>query len=95
MWVQHLSKQLKDYAESNKFELEPLSRNDAITWAALSWKNLGSMVIKNGLIRQTKNNQDKDPQNSVVEQLERLNAVEEIVSDSDDVVDHYIDETAE
>ncbi|ETP26114.1 hypothetical protein F441_01132 [Phytophthora nicotianae CJ01A1] len=74
-----------------------------------TWKNLGAHVIKSGFAGLLKcrsgGNPDEpddtqeptsvEPVNELVEELERLNAVEDPVSDSDDMFERYSDDDVE
>lgn len=93
-WVDYIAQQLRTYSSSEssaKFVLSPPSRNDAIHWATTAWRELGTQVIRSGFKRQMAEPAADVPQNIVIQQLERLHAVEETVSDADDVVQHFLD----
>ncbi|ETI44620.1 hypothetical protein F441_03462 [Phytophthora nicotianae CJ01A1] len=74
-----------------------------------TWKNLGAHVIKSGFAGLLKcrsgGNPDGpddtqepisvEPVNELVEELERLNAVEDAVSASDDMFERYSDDDVE
>ncbi|POM75070.1 hypothetical protein PHPALM_7874 [Phytophthora palmivora] len=93
-WVQHLSEQLQSFRQGNtsdKFQLNSASRDDAIYWATAAWKYLGASVIQSGFKRQFAVSKDIEHENQLVEALERLQLIEETVSESDDVIIQFID----
>ncbi|KAG2759479.1 hypothetical protein PC129_g18245 [Phytophthora cactorum] len=96
-WVQNLSKQLRDYAAGgtgSKFELKAPSRREANEWATMAWKSLGRKVIKSGFTYKEKKDSNTQPETIVAEELERLEAIEETVTESDDVT-QLIDKSTE
>lgn len=95
-WVNFLSQQLNDYSADGshgKFELQPPSRREAVTWATTAWKQLGEVVIKSGFNPHTKRAMTEFAENDVIEQMESLQLIDDAVTvcDDDDVVEHCLD----
>ncbi|KAG3115690.1 hypothetical protein PI125_g5308 [Phytophthora idaei] len=52
----------------------------------MAWKSLGRKVIKSGFTYKEKKDSNTQPETIVAEELEHLEAIEETVTESDDVV---------
>ncbi|KAF1777462.1 hypothetical protein GQ600_17097 [Phytophthora cactorum] len=85
--------------QQDTVEIARLSRRnkkrEAIEWATMAWKSLGHKVIKSGFTYKEKKDSNTQPETIVAEELERLEAIEETVTESDDVVTQLIDESTE
>ncbi|KAG3001497.1 hypothetical protein PC121_g18872 [Phytophthora cactorum] len=60
----------------------------------MAWKSLGRKVIKGGFTYKEKKDSNTQPETIVAEELERLEAIEETVTESDDVT-QLIDKSTE
>ncbi|ETL86891.1 hypothetical protein F442_14276 [Phytophthora nicotianae P10297] len=70
-------------------------RREAIELATMAWQSVGLKVIKSGFTYKLKKDSNTQPETIVAKELEHLHAVEETVSESDDIVTQLIDEPTE